>query len=380
MDIIHLRKAFWFIARGLLDKNGFIQQNPKIYPYSKNLQRGINMFLAAALEIGNLGENIFAYSDENAFLSEYILKPVEEWFTGWNSDACEKLKLEEEPFYQYGPLAYRRGNGSELYVPSEECIEFLETQVNEKPDGPQISIIEGTDEFSLYEKLRSLQQDYYCKARKFIIEHPVVSEDELRETKANLQDTKAAEAINSAYERFEEKAYYCPVCGWTMTKTTRGFECMSDDCLKKSPIKQLNGINQSILRLKKGIMRYYAIPGKLEIEIGDFCKKNNLEYTMWPCMDRYDIEILFPDNSKWEIDAKAYGNPVSLRRKIEKEGGFPDGDYQKGFYVIPNVCKRKIPNYTKRVNKSLTNQKNVTCVTLRKIKSLIKTKLDECNE
>ncbi len=127
-------------------------------------------------------------------------------------------------------------------------------------------------------------------------------------------------------------------------------------------------------------MRYFAIPGKLEMKLADFCEKNNLKYSLWPHMDRYDIEIVFPDNSKWEIDAKAYRNPISLRSKIEKDGGFPSGDYQKGFYVIPDECKRKIINYTNIVNRCLSNQKNVTCVTLSKIKTLIKTKSDECNE
>ena len=155
---------------------------------------------------------------------------------------------------------------------------------------------------------------------------------------------------------------------------------MSDDCLKKRPSKELDGTSRSVYRLKKGIMRYFAIPGKLEIEIASFCEKNNLEYSLWPYMDRYDIEIVFPDNSKWEIDAKAYSNPISLRSKIKKDGGFPSGDYQKGFYVVPNECKRRITNYTNIVNICLSGQKNVICVTLSKIKALIKAKLGECNE
>ena len=380
MEIIHMRKAFWFIARGLFEKNKLIQRHSQSYPYSMNLQRGINMFLAAALEIGGMGKEIFAYSDENAFLSKYILKPVNEWFDGWNSDVYEKLNLREQPFYHYDALAYRIGNGNTLYVPSEECIEFLETQEKDNINEPKVSIIEETDEYSLFEQLKRLNQDNYCKVRKFIIEHPIIDDGELREIKCDLADVTAAYAITLAYERFEEKAYCCPVCGWTMTKNAYGFECMTDDCLKRRPYKELDGTNRSVLRLKKGIMRYFAIPGKLEMDIAAFCEKNNLKYSLWPYMDKYDIEIVFSDNSKWEIDAKAYRNPISLRGKIEKDGGFPRGDYQRGFYVVPNACKRRTTNYTDIVNRCLTEQKNVTCVTLSKIKTLIKTKLGECNE
>ncbi len=380
MEIIHLRKAFWFIARGLMEKDKLLKQNPHSYPYSMNLQRGINMFLATAIEIGGMGEDIFDYSDENAFLSKFILKPVNEWFDGWDIKACEKLKLREQPFYFYDALSYRRGNGSELYVPSEECIEFLETQEKGNVNEPKDSIIEETDEYSLYEQLKRLNQDNYCKVRKFVIEHPIIDDGVLREIRCDLADVTAAYAITLAYEPFEEKAYCCPVCGWTMTKDAYGYICMSDDCLKKRPSKELDGTSRSVYRLKKGIMRYFAIPGKLEIEIASFCERNNLEYSLWPYMDRYDIEIVFPDNSKWEVDAKAYSNPISLRSKIEKDGGFPSGDYQKGFYVVPNECKRRITNYTNIVNKCLSGQKNVICVTLSKIKALIKAKLGECNE
>ena len=80
MNVIHLQKAFAFIAKGLVEKEKLLKDAPNRYPYSRDLQRGINMFLAACLELGCVGENAFKYADESLFLSHYICKPICEWF------------------------------------------------------------------------------------------------------------------------------------------------------------------------------------------------------------------------------------------------------------------------------------------------------------
>ena len=59
-------------------------------------------------------------------------------------------------------------------------------------------------------------------------------------------------------------------------------------------------------------MRYFAQPGKLEIDIARYCEKHALEFSLWPYKDRFDIEIRFSDGEVWEIDAKAYHNALSL--------------------------------------------------------------------
>jgi hypothetical protein len=51
MNVIHLQKAFAFIAKGFVEKEKLLRDAPNRYPYSRDLQRGINMFLAACLEL-----------------------------------------------------------------------------------------------------------------------------------------------------------------------------------------------------------------------------------------------------------------------------------------------------------------------------------------
>ena len=48
MDTAFMRKTFALIAKGLIEKEQLLQAEPTRYPYSKAMQHGINMFLAAS--------------------------------------------------------------------------------------------------------------------------------------------------------------------------------------------------------------------------------------------------------------------------------------------------------------------------------------------
>jgi len=133
-------------------------------------------------------------------------------------------------------------------------------------------------------------------------------------------------------------------------------------------------------RLKKGIMRYFAAPGKWELDIVTFCEKKKNSWTLWPQMDKYDVEIQFSDGEVWEIDVKAYRNPIALRTKIQNDNGFPQGEFTRGYYVIPSEYTINQRNYTTIVNKALSNQKNVKCITLKTLKTEITKKEVSCHE
>ena len=112
MNVIHLQKAFAFIAKGLVEKEKLLKNAPNRYPYSRDLQRGINMFLAACLELGGIGESVFKYADESSFLSHYICKPICGWFDDWNKDVLENIKIREQPFMHMVPLRLSVGKQS----------------------------------------------------------------------------------------------------------------------------------------------------------------------------------------------------------------------------------------------------------------------------
>ncbi len=374
MDTAFLRKTFALIATGLIEKEKLLQTEPTRYPYSKQLQHGINMFLAASFQAG-AAEKMTPYLDEAAFLFHFITLPIADWFRDWPPEIVTALRLAEEPFYSCEAFAYQRGEN--LYTPSSECYEFLETQDSD--------IMAGTDERLLYEKMLMLDQENYTRVRRFIIENPIITLEKRRDMSLELADTPAArEAFQFAYEEITEDCYRCPSCGWTMTKGKYGCSCHSIHCTDMHPDltedQKLDISASGLYRLKKGIMRYFAAPGRLELEIADFCQKKKLNRTLWPQMDRYDVEIEFSDGEVWEIDAKAYRNPFALRNKLQKDNGLPEGPYAKGFVVVPSEYTANQKNYTAVVNRALADQPNVTCVTLHAIKRAISEKEALCHE
>ena len=106
MDTAFMRKAFALIAKGLIEKEQLLQKEPTRYPYSKSLQHGINMFLTASRWADS--KTTMEYADEASFLTHFITRPIFEWFSEWNPDLIDELKLQEESFYAYDAFAYKR--------------------------------------------------------------------------------------------------------------------------------------------------------------------------------------------------------------------------------------------------------------------------------
>ena len=77
MDTAFMRKTFALIAKGLIEKEQLLQAEPTRYPYSKAMQHGINMFLAASQWAGS--QVAIKYPDEASFLAHFITRPIEEW-------------------------------------------------------------------------------------------------------------------------------------------------------------------------------------------------------------------------------------------------------------------------------------------------------------
>ncbi len=121
-----------------------------------------------------------------------------------------------------------------------------------------------------------------------------------------------------------------------MTQGKYGYCCHSSHCADIIPElteeRKLDTSAGGLYRLKKGIMRYFAAPGK---------------------MDRYDVEIQFSDGEIWEVDAKAYRNSISLRAKIQHDNGFPEGEYTRGYFVVPSEYTVNQRNYTSIINRAL---------------------------
>ena len=371
MCISRIKTALSYIALGLLEKEALILTFPNKYPYSEKLQTGINMFLAIAFNYGEIGMEVFTYANEASFLNKYIELPIREWFSNWDQEVREKIMNESFSNYDsFGKIIKKN-----MIIPTDECREFTEAySINSNQ--------ELSEELDLYEYIIQFSQEDYVSIREFIIRHPIVNVEQRRKFLIkHLGNPKMKEAFQLAYELYDKPYIQCPKCGWTLTKNIYGYTCMNESCTSHLPLfsddKIVDASIKPIYRLKKGVMRYFCIPGKLELELADYCADLELKYQLYPQKDKYDIEIHFNNDDVWEIDAKAYKNPVTLCEKLYKEK-FPAGNYSRGFIVIPKKYANK--QYLNIVNKALKNQERVECIDSETLKRMLKKKVGEKNE
>lgn len=362
-DLIKLKTAISLIAFGLYEKER--QKEDGKYYYSPKLMHGINIFQSLNYKYNSKAFD-FSKLHEQEFINSYAMQPVSQWFDNWEN--ADNLNLEKQGFYRVGALV--GDSGFNTFHVTDSCEDYIEFIGKD--------IIAEIEQRAVYDNIILLNQDEYVMIRKFFIEHPIITNEELRGIKLSFSNNNnALQAIENAYEEIVEDCFVCPKCGWTLQKEKIGMRCQNSSCsdIKYNLIelKKISG-NAARFRLKKGVMKYIAVPGKLEIEIYDYCKKNKVSSSLWPEMDKYDIGITFPNGEEWAIDAKAVRVPYFLKEKIIEDGGFPQGEYARGFYVIPDEFANDRPDYTEIINRQLERIGNdkIRCIKLRELKQEIR--------
>lgn len=363
-DLTRLKTAMQLIIVGLCEKD-----RKKIkgeYFYSKRLMHGIDIFQKLNYKYSQ-GNFDFSQLHEQGFITDYAMKPVREWFAGWEN--TENLKLEEQEFYYMEELV---GDiGSCMFYVNDCCEDYVQYYVEK-------DIIAGIEQRAVYDCLKLLEQDDYVYLRKYFIQHPIAGQGELRRLKLRYsQNEMALQAIENAYEEIREDCYVCPKCGWTLKKEKTKMICQSRYCTESKPsqeelnLAKIEG-NDGKFRLKRGVMMYICTPGKLELEILNCCEKYKIKSSLWPELDKYDIEIVFDNGEIWAVDAKQVRNPYFLRENIRNAGGFPEGNYQKAVYVIPNEFGNN--NYMKIIKDELNRigKNNIYCVTFSELRNALK--------
>lgn len=362
-DSVKLKTAMGLIITGLYEKER--QKVDGEYHYSKRLMHGINIFQSLSYKYNRKNFD-FSSLHEESFIKKYAMKPVNQWFECWED--MESLELEKQLFYYMDALVGDSGfNTFHVNDNCEDYIEYFEKDM-----------IAGVEQRAVYDCLMSLNQKEYVQLRKYFIENPIVKPENLRKLKlAYSQNDMALQAIENAYEEINEDCYVCPKCGWTMQKEKIGMRCQSRSCTETKYVQdELYAIsgNSGMLRLKRGVMKYISVPGKLEMEIHNYCEKRKVQNELWPDMDTYDIRIVCSNGEIWAIDAKAIRNPNFLREKIRQDQGFPKGNYTKGFYVIPDEYADERTDYLDIINRELFDigDSKVRCIRVRDLKKEIR--------
>ena len=358
-------KMFAHIAFGLQEK--LRRPNPEEYKYGLLLRQGINMFSALAVEFSGIrGDALRAYLislNETEMICKVFTRPVHEWFNGWDEEILYALK--NTCFWDIGPLIYL-DEVERTYTLTGECLDYLDSMETD---------LVSIDEHIVFDLMKQLSQDNYVYVRKFIIEHPLLTDLERKNFLLHFNNEQIImDLVELAYEQTPEETYCCPNCSWTMTFKGLQPLCCHRDCVEIPIVKEKcrRVDSEHNYRLKKGVMRYICYPGKAELEIEQICRELNIKSELWPELDRYDIKIIFDNGACWGIDAKTYSNPYFLSKSIENDSHFRDANIDNGYYVIPDKIVKRTGGYLKICGAALSKDKKFKCISLSTLKKMIK--------
>lgn len=304
--------VFYLLAKGLKDLYENEEKN-----YSKlntKLKRAINILA---------GESGIIVEDRADMITKFS-KKIGEWY---KEDSIYK----DEAFIKDG-------------MPTDFCCEIALNTEDIEGELEQRVILEIRNEFKTYGK-----EEDYKNFRSYLVKNPISLREKLEKfiLKNSGYNSNLKKTYARIYEFYEEiPPHYinnnnievCNYCGWTIINKNKDKHCVSDYCkanfgVEKSKIKPYE---KDMLRLKRGVMRYTALPGIPELNLKNRIEKLGLEVILYPNFDQYDLEVKFKDCS-WAIDVKDYGNPYNLIHKIKD---FEPNNCEKSFIVVPNKrCK-----------------------------------------
>lgn len=337
-DAARLKIAFGLIVTGLHEKKRKKKRGE--YCPSRKLMGGMNQFFYLKRKYNPDGFD-FNEMNECSFITNYAIKPVATWFVGWKVPEEVALVIQELSCMD----ALVGDSGFDTFCLGEDCEDYMEHVI--KNEYTAENLVAEFEQRAVYDALKLLNQEDYVSLRKYIILHPTVTASELRREKCRYSENKnALRVIENAYEEIY--------------------------------IQGKPGASEE-LRLRRGVMKYISVPGKLELEIYDYCSKQKVQSELWPEMDRYDLRITFSDGEIWAVDAKTIRRPQFLKENIIRDDGFPKGEYQKGFYVIPDEYADARTDYLEIINRQLEQMDNqrIQCVSWRKLKKEIRERRKE---
>lgn len=327
LDILTLEQ----ISAGLIRVS---QQQKGLYPYPQDLQLGYDRVVLAFL---------LAAKPEQApaSLSEFYENWCEKTFEEWGVEVDDEIDTDETLLF--------------LGEPTELAIELAEAF-----GGSVLSQEQSKIASALLQRCQSHPQgaQIYTKFRRFIIEHPILSERELIDAKGlfglgvGLSDLleECYELAPRCYE-LDGNFYACPYCH-AMTSVYGGHAIANPSC-NRCPagrrLKKKVKLPDNILKLKRGIERFWFYPGRAEIRLYRKLAELGLEVELYPSCDRYDLRIRFSDGEVWALDLKDYANPYLLAKRLGDEPIPSDPPWNVGYIVIPAERKRERPAYLKEI-------------------------------
>lgn len=305
------------IAKGLCD---YEQQIPKksLSDYPAALQLGVDKLALACLMAG-VRQPIQGVSD---FVSRWAQLPIKDWDI--EVDCPEEW--DEQKLIEDQKLSDFCIETAGDYF--DECGNFQQQVVNEV-------MLKATKQHELYTNFR-------C----YLINQPVITRGNLEvDSVINFKPVK--DLLRNSYEKVPEsykkdgKFYCCGHCGGLMyLNKDDELQCENKHCArqKKVTVPFTAAPEDEVLWLKKDLRYFIHRPGKVEIRLSERLKGLNLkEVKLYPELDKYDLHLVFYDETVWAIDVKFWESAYNLAKKVDKPiTRLMEEPYNESFFVFPD--------------------------------------------
>ncbi len=240
----------------------------------------------------------------------------------------------------------------EVDQPSALCREYALLKCDAEQEACQKIMVEV-----LSESRRHRRPDSYVKFRQFLIEHPVVTDDELIQLSFDSEIGTLGAYLPVLYERVptliaeQGKVQICRFCGWTLQRHQGHLRCGDDRCqtltrdFMQHTLMERTEPPGRLQRVRRPIRRYVVVPGIYEVGSMQRLRSMGLKVDLWPGYDAYDLRITFPDQTIWAIDLKDWRYPHLLAAHLTPldQGGSLRWD--RAFYVVPDQRVQDHPGY-----------------------------------
>lgn len=255
---------------------------------------------------------------------------------------------------------------------SEEASDYYDRLI-ERTDLPrslsaQLSALENALFRELFDELKQAYendaktaQKEYVLLRRFLIEHPYATDEQITRTFFRSQYA-TSKRVGSFYEQvssaeLDRYVWECDRCGPLTIKHNqlRGLKpsICSDHRQDLESIRQVK-LAPGLRQLKPAIQRRVCIPGVPKIALFQRLEELRTPLScglqsvhLYPGIDCYDIRLKFSDDQAWAVDVKDYRDPLKLTEQLGVIYGYGELKYDKGFYVVPQIYLQQRKDYLK---------------------------------
>lgn len=331
------------------------------YPYPAELQYALHHLSAAMLE---------DYPKTITQLLKLFEKPLDTWWPGKLPDGIDpRFELVYQGRLDEQVLEYLEG----LEVPSGASLETTQA-IQDNQLIVQI-LNKARNAYNVDPKQAS---EEYVAVRWFILTHPWTTPEQIHEELGHLryfkpeeignlyQDARNLEPVLLSPSSTSARASYwnCPSCGPLYVQQHQLQSIKQSACTGRCPGLQgwtpVDPLTRPLV-VKRGIHLRTYLPGVAERQLYRWLQEETqpgkvalVAVSLWPGVDRYDLQLRFSDGHIWAVDVKDYKDPYSLGQHIAQDTPYEVEAalrWQRGcyFYVFPSYREAWRPNYRQSV-------------------------------